>query len=167
MQGDLSLETISELAIALAGFSGLIAMLRSGPVHDWPPRARLSFWLTLNYSVAAVIFSSLPSILRPFGVTGWAVPSVLLGAFFAVALVVGLWSHFELNKRGFPSQNPWHAVVSIAIPSLALICSIGSGTGLFSSASYEWYRFGVLACLLSAIPAFLASFRVRANEPTA
>jgi hypothetical protein len=127
----------------------------------------LSFWITLNYSVAAVVFSALPSILRPFGVTGWAVPSVLLGAFFAVAIVVVNWSHFELNKRGFPTQNPWHLAASRAIPSLGLICSIGSGTGLFSSASYEWYRFGVLACLLSAVPAFLASFRVRADEPAA
>jgi hypothetical protein len=166
MIGGLSLETIAELAIALAGFSGLIAMIRSGPVHDWHPRARLAFWITLDWSMASVFFAALPSILQPFGVTGWALPSLIIGTSLVLGLLLMLGYHIGLTRNGFPTQNAWHWVGSVSIPMVGLVCTLGSGSGLFSSPSYEWYRLGVLACLLSAVPPFLASFRVRSDEPT-
>jgi len=166
MDGGLSLETIAELAIALAGFSGLIAMIRSGPVHDWPPRARLAFWITLNWSMASVFFAALPSILHPFGVTGWALSSLIIGIALALGVILMLGYHVGLTRRGFPTQNGWHWVGAVSIPMVGIVSTMGSGSGLISSPSYEWYRLGVLACLLSAVPPFLASFRVRSDEPS-
>ena len=70
MDSTLSLETLSELSIALAGFSGLVGMVRTGGLHDWHPRARLAFWISLGWSVSALVLASVPSLLAPLGAHG-------------------------------------------------------------------------------------------------
>lgn len=158
---------ISELAVTLAGFSGLIAMVRIGPVHDWHPRVRLAFWIALSWSVAAIALSALPSLLRPFRIEGWAVPSLVLGSCLAAGTAAMLRATIRLSSRGFPTQNPWHWIPSVRFPVIGCVCNLVSGRGLWSSPSYEWYRLGVLCCLAAAMPPFLASFRVRAEVPSA
>lgn len=161
MQGTFSLETIAEIAIALAGFSGLIAMVRSGPVHEWHPRVRLAFWISLGWSIACVVLCLLPSLVAPVGVTSWAP----LNAVACLVLLVGLGAmtaaHRELNRTGAPTQSPWHWIVNILIIAIGVggtaygITSSGDATG------FAWFRFGAISSLLAAMPGFLASFRVR------
>jgi hypothetical protein len=164
MQAGLSLEAIAELSIALAGFAGLIAMVRSGPVHEWHPRVRIAFWMTLVWSIAAIFFSALPSILAPFGVTGWSVPSSIIGVYLVVAPAIGLWRHFRLSRQGYPTQNPWHWVICTSIPMPPAFLNLGANTAFVDSANFEAYRLGVLACLFYALLPFLASFRADENE---
>lgn len=161
----LSLDSIAQAAITLAGFSGLVAMIRSGPVYSWHPRVRLAFWLTLDWSVAAIFFSALPSILSPFGVTNWVLPCVLVAAFLVLAVIVMLWVHLRMTRQGYPTQSRVLWVPTMLIPLFGAGCAIGSVAGWFGSgSSYEWYRLAVLACLFEVFPPFLASFRVRAQE---
>lgn len=165
MQGALSLEVIAEISIALAGFSGLIAMVRSGPVHDWPPRVRLAFWISLNWSVAAVTLSLLPSLLLPIGLSSWPLLNGVASALLVAGLALMLRAHLQLNRQGAPTQNPWHWVANI---SVVVVGAVGTGAALFGAgggASFEWFRFGVISCLLAALPGFLASFRVRSSTP--
>ena len=164
MTDQLSLEAIAQLAIALMGFSGLIAMIRSGPVHSWHPRVRLSFWFTLDWSIATVFFCALPSMLRPFGVEGWLLPCFLIGIFQLSALAAMVAIHLRLSARGFPTQNAPLWVPTILIPLGAGICALGSAAGWLGAPGLDWYRFAVLACLFEVMPPFLASFRVRAEE---
>jgi hypothetical protein len=164
---DISLEGIAEIAIALAGFAGLIAMVRSGPLHEWHPRAQLAFWVTLGWSIAAVVFALLPSLLLPIGVASWFFLNLLLGLCLLIGLVVMLRAHFGLTRRGDPTQNPWHWVVIVSILGCGSIGVLGAVAGLFGTANDAWYRFGVITCLMAAFPSFVASFRYHSNAPAA
>jgi hypothetical protein len=165
LQGELSLETIAEISIALAGFSGLIAMVRSGPVHDWHPRVRLAFWISLDWSVTAVVLSLLPSLLNPLGLSSWSFLNGVAGLVLISGLALMLRSHMKLNLEGAPTQNPWHWVVNTSIIVIGALGTLAGLAGVGSGASFEWYRFGTISCLLAALPGFLASFRVRGAAP--
>ena len=161
MQGELSLETIAEISIALAGFSGLIAMVRSGPVHDWHPRVRLAFWISLNWSIAAVTLSLLPSLLLPLGVTGWATLNGIASLVLLIGLALMVYAHRQLNRDGFPTQNPWHWLANVSVIVVGALGTLTALVGSGDGAGFEWFRFGTISCLLAAFPGFLASFRVR------
>jgi lysylphosphatidylglycerol synthetase-like protein (DUF2156 family) len=164
----LSLESVAQMAITLAGFSGLVAMIRSGPVYSWHPRVRMTFWLTLAWSLAATFFSALPSILSPFGIIGWALPCALVAAFLLLAVVVMLYAHVRMTRQGYPTQNSALWVPTILVPLLGAGCAIGGVAGWSGAQSgYDWYRVAVLACLFEVFFPFLASFRVRAGESPA
>ena len=165
MQGELSLEAIAEVAIALAGFSGLVAMVRSGPVYDWHPRVRLAFWVSLSWSIATLVLSALPSILAPLGLASWPLLNVIAGLVLLLGISLMLAAHVALNRRGQPTHNPWHWTANILIVAVGSTGTLGSALGFLGGASHEWYRFGVLFCLMSALPGFLASFRIRAGAP--
>ena len=164
MQGGLSLEAIAELSIALAGFAGLIAMVRSGPIHEWHPRAQLAFWVTLNWSMGAVVLALLPSLLSPIEVVNWYFLNLLLGLSLMAGLLVMLRAHIRLNRRGAPTVNPWHWVVVVVVVGSGSIGVLGAVAGPFGPASDDWYRFGVLTCLLAAFPGFVASFRYHGSS---
>ena len=164
MQGELSLETVAEIAIALAGFSGLIAMVRSGPVHEWHPRVRLAFWISLGWSVAAVVLSLLPSFLEPLGFASWAFLNGVVAVALTTGLVAMLRAHFVLTRAGTPTQNPWHWFVNLFVIVVGAIATSANAVGFSGEPGFAWYRFGVIACLFAALPGFLASFRVRNVE---
>ena len=55
--------TISELSIAVAGFSAIVVMLNTKPIREWADADRLNLRLLLQVSALTIIFSLLPSIL--------------------------------------------------------------------------------------------------------
>jgi len=55
--------TISELSIAVAGFSAIVVMLNTKPIKEWTDADRLNLRLLLQVSALTIIFSLLPSIL--------------------------------------------------------------------------------------------------------
>lgn len=161
----LSLDSVAQMAVTLGGFSGLVAMIRSGPVYSWHPRVRLTFWLTLDWSLAAALFSALPSILSPFGVTDWALPCALIAAFLLLAVAMMLSVHVRMTRQGYPTQNSVLWVPTLLVPLLGAGCAIAGVIGeLGAQSGYDWYRLAVLACLFEVFFPFLASFRVHAGE---
>jgi hypothetical protein len=55
--------TISELSIAVAGFSAIVVMLNTKPIKDWADADRLNLRLLLQVSALTIVFSLFPSIL--------------------------------------------------------------------------------------------------------
>ena len=65
------LATIAELALALIGFSALIAVFRGGSIQAWEPRRRLALWVIVTYGLAALYFALLPTVFRALRVSSW------------------------------------------------------------------------------------------------
>ena len=163
MQGELSLEAIAEISIALAGFSGLVAMVRSGPVHDWHPRVRAAFWISLNWSIAAVVLCLVPSLFDPMGSLSWPLLNGIASLVLVIGLAMMIRIHFRLNREGSPTQNPLHWLVNISVIMMGAAGTLSGFLGIGGDVGLEWYRVGVISCLMAAFPGFLASFRVRSS----
>ena len=165
MQGELSLETIAEISIALAGFSGLIAMVRSGPVHEWHPRVSLAFWISLSWSIAALVLCLLPSLFAPMAFSSWTFLNGVASLLLVSGVALMLYQHLKLNREGAPTQNPWHWVVNISLVLTGAVATLSGFVSADAGSGFELYRVGAISCLLAALPGFLASFRIRGPAP--
>jgi hypothetical protein len=60
-------ETISELAIALTGFTGVVVVLGTRSVEDWSDAERFGFKSLLYWSLGTVFLALVPSGLSSLG----------------------------------------------------------------------------------------------------
>lgn len=87
------LTTAAEVAIAIAGFSGVVAALAPRSHGTWPPGAKL-FVASLLLSTAAIVgFSFLPLILLSAGqATGtWVLCSMIHSTYLLVTTLYRFW----------------------------------------------------------------------------
>lgn len=142
-----SLQTIAEISIAFAGFSGLVIAFRrnAGPLTD-VHKYRLRVLLTLAF--AAMFLSLLPDLLAESGLRP---PALWLGAIGAATLFsVGFLGWWILASRRMmrlvPEIFDRFAVARMAAGHLAIIVllvSVGLFATGFASAAYvaamTWY----------------------------
>jgi hypothetical protein len=154
------LDTLAELSLALIGFSALIAMFRGGSVHTWEPRPRVGFWIIVSYSLGALVFALLPSILRDLNVDSWALPVALLALFHLITMSLLLRRHLRLNSAGHPTPNPllWVIGALMGFGTSALLF-VGMAGGL-GGPTYRLYHVGVASCLLVASVSFVGVLRL-------
>jgi hypothetical protein len=81
------LYTLAEVAVTLAGFSGLVVVFRLRGTEAWTPTELRIFWLLLGDSFLVVVFAFLPIPLTlaswsPDAV--WGLCNALLGSLFIV-----------------------------------------------------------------------------------
>ena len=72
------LVAIAELAIGIAGFSGVVVALGSRTGERWSPVTRIRMVLLLSVSLSAAMFSLLPLVLDEAGLTAeraWSISS--------------------------------------------------------------------------------------------
>jgi hypothetical protein len=154
------LATIAELALALIGFSALIAVFRGGSIQAWEPRRRLALWVIVTYGLAALYFALLPTVFRALGVSSWAAPTALLAAFHLLSLVVLLRHHFQLKAAGHISTNagPWVLATLIGLGAVGVL--VGGIAGSLSGPTDQIYRLGVIACLVEGTIGFIGVLRL-------
>ena len=77
------LTTVAEVSIALAGFTGVVAVLGNRRNHDWSPEERLQLRTLVETSLTALFASFAPSVLALFAmneVAIWKWSNLVLGA---------------------------------------------------------------------------------------
>ena len=77
-----TLSTIAEVSIALAGFTGVVAVLGSRRDHQWTPEERLQLRTLVETSMTALFLSFAPSVLGQVMSSEtaiWRVANFLLG----------------------------------------------------------------------------------------
>jgi hypothetical protein len=112
------LQTIAELAIALTGFTGVVAFLGNRARGEWRAVDLFRFNNLLNSSIAALLFSFTPILLFKLGVsepTAWRSSSGLMAGYMIVATLAS-----SRAMRRVPEQQR----VEIAPPALAALLSI-------------------------------------------
>jgi hypothetical protein len=79
-----ALSTAAQIAVALAGFAGVVVVFRSGSIHEWSPLDRFRLWLLLGNAMIGLFACLLGMLLfsitpTPLSVWRWcSVFSLLL-----------------------------------------------------------------------------------------
>jgi len=153
---------ISQLAVALAGFSGLIAAIRTAAPDGWYPRDIWSLSWMLGASIGALVLSLLPLWLSLFA---WpdaavyrissAVAAVAIGSFVSVMAWIGR----RLTRAGYPPRVRYFPATIVLLLGLAsIVMAVGAVGGLRGSITAAYV--GTLIALLLASVLVLAVFLV-------
>jgi hypothetical protein len=163
------LYTISEIAVAFAGFSGIAVVLRRSAPGGLSPHARRTLWYLVVDCLVVVFLAFLPVLLLQFGCAEdrlWAIANAVVGLCHLVLLSPAvIWfarSFSQVRAEWQPLISPiqsslilWSALVG----TLQLLAAVGvgltAGPGLFTV--------GLLAFLLFAAIDFV--FLVAGEDP--
>src|SRR5450755_5184677 len=69
-----ALSTAAQIAVALAGFAGVVVAFRSGALHEWSPMDKYRLWLLLSNALAplfACLLGMLLLTVRPTPIFIW------------------------------------------------------------------------------------------------
>ena len=69
-----ALSSAAQIAVALAGFAGVVVAFRSGSLHDWSPMDKFRLWLLLGNALAplfACLFGMLLLTITPTPLSIW------------------------------------------------------------------------------------------------
>ena len=89
-----SLDTLANVAITLAAFSGMVVAFRARGAQAWTPTEIRVLWFLITDAFLVLFFALLPV---PLGLADWSpdvlwgVCSALLGSWFIVGDVLALW----------------------------------------------------------------------------
>ena len=152
-----ALLTLAEIAVTLAGFSGLVATLRSRSLEDWHPRDLLILWLILGLGGMSMLFALVPFSMFQAGFAAervWRVASLLFLLALIAAVARAVQESRRVSREGHPVRTP-------RVNALASSVAILSGAGLATNAVWlaqAWPYSSVLTLLLALSFLYLAAF---------
>ena len=163
---------IAQVAVAIAGFSGLIAAIRTAAPEGWHPRDIWSLSWMLGASVGALVLALLPPWLALFALpastvyrAACAVGCVYVGVFLAVMVARGR----ALTRRGHPPRVryfPGAIAVLLGIATLALAAGAAGLLGRGLVATYVGGLVALLVASVSVLAVFLILLaRLAQNRP--
>ena len=95
---------VAEISVALAGFSGIIAVFRQRGISSWPPHIAYRFMFMCHNAFTAMAFALLPFFLyytSLFSETTWEISSAL----FAVTVIFLMWqTYFRAKEMAVASR---------------------------------------------------------------
>jgi hypothetical protein len=152
------LHTIAEVSITLAGFCGLVTILRGGRLDTWRPREQFTFWLLLAFTLGALIFGLLPSAVAMSGSensTLWRISNGIFGGTLVAGLLTSSLLGRWLRQQGFPAMRP---AAWFLFPPVLLLESMmllwGASGGWPGEGPFIYYC-GLLLLLLGGIVQFV------------
>ena len=153
---------LAQIAVAVAGFSGLIAAIRSAAPEGWHPRDLWSLSWMLGASIGTLVLALVPPWLALFG---WpaacvyrissGVAALLIGAFVGAMAASGR----RLTRRGFPPRVPLFPSGITLVLAAAAIATAAGAAGWLRGALVAVYV-GSLIALLVASVSVLAVFLI-------
>lgn len=153
---------ISQLAVALAGFSGLIAAIRTASPDGWHPRDIWSLSWMLGASIGALALALLPPWLGLFGgpdETAFRIASAVAALGIGAFVAVMAWTGRRLTRAGHPPRVPYFpAAIALLLGGTSAVTAAGAAGWLraFLVPAYV----GTLIALLLASAFVLAVFLV-------
>jgi len=159
-----ALLSIAEIAIGLAGFSGLVAAFGQRPGYSWKgdQKTRIVFLVILS-------FAMIITAILPFALSGisdspalvWGLPMV---AYSLVALtLLGYWIILT-RRHNYSLQFPVVSKLIMFVAAGLQVVAGLSGLGLIFPFSPAIFIFGLLAILLFSATMFLALLHITWKE---
>jgi hypothetical protein len=151
MQHEGFLLAIAQIAVTLAGFSGLVVAIRGAPPTAWHPRDIWSLSWMFGTSLGALFMALLPPLLAFFGLReepAWTVANLVMGVFMVAFSLAMAISGRRLTKLG---HGPRVRYFPASATLLLLICGLLSGLGataIFPQMRIGLFVLGLIACLL-------------------
>jgi hypothetical protein len=166
------LNTVAEVAITLAGFSGVAVVFRLHGAHSWPPTELRVLWFLIGDSFLVLFFALLPFPLTLASWSPealWSFCNALLGSWFIVGDVLAL--------RGERRDRIAQQLITVPVISPVLyvmsICALAMGITLWLSAldllvarGQAVYVLGLIALLAFAAVEFLFFIGLVSRSPS-
>jgi hypothetical protein len=127
------LTTLAEVGIALAGFSGIVAVLGGRAGDTWSEVDRLRLSLLVHTSFAAVIWSFAPLLLTAADLSTAIVWQVTSGAYVAYLLVVLAYRSRQMRaavRAGWVETEPAYAVLLVCGALAAMVLQLVNALSL-------------------------------------
>ena len=153
---------IAQIGVALAGFSGLIAAIRTTAPEGWHPRDPWSLSWMLATSIGALMLALLPLWL---GLVPWTTEKVYrisCGAacvYCGVLVVVRSIAGRRLTRAGYPPRVPYFPMTLTCLLTLASLATGLGALGACGDAIVPVFA-GALFILLLASVLVLAIFLI-------
>ncbi len=142
-----ALFTVTEVGIALAGFSGVVAILGRRSSGEWSAPDWLRFAMLLALSFGAVLFSLFPTLALALGASepaAWALSSFMLAAFFVTTYILINRRVSRLGEEAAPQFTPATRITTGAT-MLPVVIVLGlNAAGIGFSQEFGPFFLGVL-----------------------
>ena len=143
------LSAVIEIALAIAGFAGIVAAVRQRRISHWPKEQFILLQILFTASAAAIVLGLLPSFLAETGLSTsevWKVSSAALACWIVGAI------YFRMRQSkafGIAMQIPIHV-------RLVGIISVAFQLYNLAIAGQAWpYLFGIMTILMNGFSVFL------------
>ena len=105
-----TLEVLAEIAIAFAGFAGIVGALAGTKLSPDHPSVWLPFWCIIEFSLATLFAALLPIVHHELGAPSplvWALSSGILAAFLLCHFVLVTPRFLRADRQGVRVRLPW------------------------------------------------------------
>ncbi|MGB1885429.1 MAG: hypothetical protein ACPHUF_16125 [Gammaproteobacteria bacterium] len=143
------LSSFIEIALAIAGFAGIVAAIRQRTFHSWPADQLILLQILFTASAASVVLGLLPSFLMETGIgeaNTWKVASLALLVWMAGAL-----AYRERQSRAFGVANQ---IPKVVLRLTVIIVPLQIYNAGWAGAAWP-YLVGVLGPLINGFSVFL------------
>lgn len=151
MESDGFLLAISQIAVALAGFSGLVVATRGASPTGWHPRDIWSLSWMFGASIGALFMALLPMLLSFFRLpeeTVWTIANLVMGASMVIFALAMAFSGRRLTRLGHrPRVRYFPAAATLLILICGCLAGVG-GLGMFRQVRIGFFVLGLIVCLL-------------------
>lgn len=153
MVGSEVLLTVAEVAVALAGFSSVVAIFVRRESGSWTGPDVLRLWQLIIYSLAAVFFAFFPFLLFYCGLTTtdiWIVSSALLGGFITVNTAGALVTALRVWRQDRAAFNGTILATVVFLAVVAVSVQVLNVQGVIFKHSLGGYLVGLIWLLLAS-----------------
>jgi hypothetical protein len=147
IEGENSLQTLSEVSVALAGFASLLVVLRRRSPNSVSEGEGADLFVVVGGNLLVLLFSLLPPSLHHLGVSDpstWRISSVLLGVSLLLGYLVVLRRRARLLRSGIRPSFPRVSQIAVQTP-LIVVALLGPDVG-------KYLLCLILLLALSALP---------------
>jgi hypothetical protein len=155
MQEAETLRTIAEVAITIAGFTGVVVVFGNRVRGEWTQSEADRLWLLLAQALMASVFSFVPILLHSAGLASQAVWRVSNGTFAILFSAVGAQIAFRqrgLTRRDGAALRPsWLAYSTFTVSAFIAIAQLAYSAGIFQVPGSFLFLLGLLYVLSMAV----------------
>jgi hypothetical protein len=149
MEPSTALTTSAQIAIAIAGFAGVVAVFRTGSVHDWGQVERFWLRLLLVNSILPLAFSMVGLLLLavtpvPPAIWRWCSGFATLSLFLYATVILRQLLRFapgQLEAAGATKFSSYSLFALLTIVCLLQLCNVARLAAF-------WPFFGAIVALL-------------------
>ena len=151
MQQESFLLATAQIAVTLAGFSGLVLAIRGAPPARWQARDMWSLAWMLGTSLSPMFLALLPLVLASFAIDAallWRAATLVMSAWMVVFALAMAVSGGHLTRSGYRARVRYFPTVATCLTGgVGLLVGL-AGIGVLPEARAGLFALGLVTCLL-------------------
>lgn len=153
MEESETLRTLAEVAVALTGFTGIVAVLGRRAGGEWSPLELLRLRMLLETSLGVLFLSLIPVLiltLRPSQESLWRVGNSLQGLVHLGGAVLLYLRVSRLDPAQWPPEERWLTALFAPLSVIVIAAQGGAALGLLPGYGAFVYLLGLVYLLALA-----------------